>query len=408
MTKKYQRGGVDSVVYEAPVIDDNYENVLLIIDPQNDFSDVNSAVGRNNPGRLAVTGSTQDYARIIKFIEKNNAKLSEIHVSLDTHTRRHIGHPGFWSRVTSFDKDRVTEFTKCDPEEGFRTLPWADTKVETCEWGNNNCWMENGTFQKIILNSNFPDDAMAIKLGDGTIIYKGTSVVPEQFRNGELDRYFIPKQYNDNDNEYKALRDYVDKYIRFYSTTHSKHGLVPWIWKYHCILETYGHKVAEELQNFLNKEEVQGKVKYHIKGQNNLAEMYSIFSAEMPVNVIDLGIDSYVYTRDNVKSDYDISDGVSNYDDIAGKVNLNTELNTMFMDKLLGTNKQRRVYICGEAKTHCVKSSLIDLMDYAKDTKQINDPKRIVLLANMTSPIQGSPDDIEKLTTNKGFTVLEF
>jgi hypothetical protein len=62
--------------------------------------------------------------------------------------------------------------------------------------------------------------------------------------------------------------------------------------------------------------------------------------------------------------------------------------------------------LCGEAKTHCVKSSIIDLMEHAgKSSKQVIS-SRIVLLANITSPIQGVPDDIEKIVIEKGYSVF--
>lgn len=62
------------------------------------------------------------------------------------------------------------------------------------------------------------------------------------------------------------------------------------------------------------------------------------------------------------------------------------------------------IFICGQAKTHCVKSSLIDLMEYAKEKGVESD--RIVLLSNMTSPICGAIDDIVAKTVEMGFTVL--
>jgi len=381
MTKKYQRGG-------AVEIDDAYENVLLIIDPQNDFSDQNSAVSRNENGSLFVPGSTQDYAKIIDFIKQNNAKLAEIHVSLDTHTTRHIGHPGFWSRVNEDGSNPVN----CNKEdEGLNIL-------EKTEKDN---------------------------------VYKG--VISGNF--------YTPRKYGDDDAEYQRLLAYVKEYIQFYYSSESIHELRPWIWKEHCIEGSSGHMVAQELKDLLdnygNKHSLNGeedfvdKVSYHIKGQNNLAEMYSIFSAEMPVVVE--GLDSYMNTskyKDKHKEKnrvnfYPKEEGVRFYKDLdcttsdskndCGYLNLETQLNKEFMNKLLGigTSKPRRVFICGEAKTHCVKSSLIDLMDYAikqneQNTNQQITKEQIVLLANMTSPItaSGVKDDIEKITEVKGFTVM--
>jgi nicotinamidase-related amidase len=364
MTRRY-RGG------DAIMIDDKYENVLLIIDPQNDFSDKKE--GFRTDGNLAVPGSSGDYERIIGFINTNQSKLAEIHVSLDTHTERHIGNPGFWTRVDETG-DIVSEI--CDDSDGLRIL---------------------SVFKD--------DDADATK-----VIYQGFSVIEigkcgvdatahRYSTGGEQIRYYVPRNYGGN---YQQLCSYVKDYILFYSDKiKNKHGQLPWIWREHCIEGTPGHRVVSELQEVLDS--IGPKVKYHIKGQNNLAEMYSIFSAEKPVIVFDL--DDYKITTTRSES-YDIANGLNSYQDTMNKLNLETTLNTGMMDKLLGldSGKPRRVFICGQAKTHCVKSSLIDLMEYAREKGVESD--RIVLLSNMTSPICGATDDIVEKTGDIGFTVL--
>jgi nicotinamidase-related amidase len=389
MTRRY-RGG------DAIMIDDKYENVLLIIDPQNDFSDKNPNVGREADGNLAVPGSSGDYERIIAFINANQTKLAEIHVSLDTHTERHIGNPGFWTRVDETG-DIVSEI--CDDSDGLRIL--------------------------------------SVVKKDDKIIYQGLSVIEigkcgidaaahQYLTGGEQIRYYVPRNYGGN---YQQLCSYVKDYINFYSTPQSKHGQLPWIWRKHCIEGSEGHKVVSELQTIFdstenipndpNGREFRDKVSYHIKGQNNLAEMYSIFSAEMPVTVT--GLDDYMNTskyknkQQNNVNKYDTTEGIRDYADFdcagsnkadCGYLNLETKRNTGMMDKLLGldTGKPRRIFICGQAKTHCVKSSLIDLMEYATEKSVVAD--RIVLLSNMTSPICGALDDIVKKTKEMKYTVL--
>jgi nicotinamidase-related amidase len=386
MTKRY-RGG------DAIMIDDKYENVLLIIDPQNDFSDGPRI--DDKPGNLAVPGSSGDYERIIGFINANKNKLAEIHVSLDTHTPRHIGNPGFWTRV---DENGLIISQECDDSDGLRIL--------------------------------------SVVKNDGKVMYKGLSVIEidkcgidaaahQYLTGGEQVRYYIPRNYG---GDYQKLCEYVEEYINFYSTPESKHGQLPWIWRKHCIEGLEGHKVVSELKSILdstenipndpNSREFKDKVSYHIKGQNNLAEMYSIFSAEMPVTVT--GLDDYMNTskyknkQQNSVNKYDTTEGIRDYADFdcvgsskrdCGYLNLETKRNTGMMDKLLGTSDtKRRVFICGQAKTHCVKSSLIDLMEYAKEKGVESD--RIVLLSNMTSPICGATDDIVTKTGEMGFTVL--
>lgn len=348
---------------------DNYltnfsgKNILLIIDPQNDFSDAKEGVrGRGN---LAVDGATEDYSKIIEFIEKNNNKLDEIHVSLDTHTDRHIGHPRFWSRV-----DADGKLLDCDDTDGLRILSISKDDPE------NTIYQGYSVIQKEIVG----DELYKILTG------------------GDQTRYYKPKDYDDSDvnDNYSDLCKYVKEYIQFYSSEGNKHGQVPWIWRTHCIEGSEGHKIAKELQECLDK--YSKKVKYHIKGQNNLAEMYSIFSAEMPVsqNIMDKlpgalytgSINMYTDNTNDVK--VFPFDGVDSYDKTKNYVNLDTKRNTKLMDYLLGDNN--RIFVCGEAKTHCVKSSLIDLMEYARE-KDIPQ-ERIVLLSNMTSPIPGANDDI--------------
>ena len=73
------------------------KKILLIIDPQNDFHENSLLIdGEVKNGSLAVGHSVEDAEKIVKLI--NNGKFDEIHVSLDTHTYEHIGHPGFYEK----------------------------------------------------------------------------------------------------------------------------------------------------------------------------------------------------------------------------------------------------------------------------------------------------------------------
>lgn len=62
---------------------------LLAIDPQNDFMDEANAA-------LRVTGATGDMKRLAVMIGRIGKKLSDIHVTLDSHRVIDVGHPGFW------------------------------------------------------------------------------------------------------------------------------------------------------------------------------------------------------------------------------------------------------------------------------------------------------------------------
>jgi len=353
--KRTRRGG--KIVMSLPYAKDN---ILLIIDPQNDFSDAKEGVRQD--GNLSVPNSSKDYDRMIAFINKNKSKIKEIHVSLDTHTERHIGHPQFWSRVNM--EGSVEGFPPTDDTDGLRIL--SKTEVDH--------------------------------------VYKGTSVLPVndlnvKFNGGDLDRYYTPRKDETDGGQYTKLCEYVKNYIDFYSGPLNKHGQLPWIWRTHCIEGSEGHKVVKELKDCLDDCGI--PVKYHIKGQNNLAEMYSIFSAEKPVSPTDAeDLSFYLYGGVAEEKDQDLHiEGFESYNEHTAIKNLDTNPNTGLMDRLLG--ETNRVLICGQAKTHCVKSSLIDLMEH----KNVHS-SRIVLLSNMTSPIPGAPDDIESITDKK-YTVFK-
>ena len=64
-------------------------NVLLIIDPQEDFCEPENGRG----GALAVPGGREALKRIAKFITKMGSKLDEIIITMDCHNPMHIAHP---------------------------------------------------------------------------------------------------------------------------------------------------------------------------------------------------------------------------------------------------------------------------------------------------------------------------
>jgi nicotinamidase/pyrazinamidase len=74
---------------------------LLIIDPQNDFCDLPAAPG--NPAdtmpALPVTGADADMQRTAALIDAAGDRLDAITITLDSHHRLDIAHPGFWRRA---------------------------------------------------------------------------------------------------------------------------------------------------------------------------------------------------------------------------------------------------------------------------------------------------------------------
>lgn len=70
---------------------------LLLIDPQNDFCDLPPA--RCPPGEapaLPVAGADADLQRVAGFIDAAAAQIDAITLTLDSHQRLDIAHPGFW------------------------------------------------------------------------------------------------------------------------------------------------------------------------------------------------------------------------------------------------------------------------------------------------------------------------
>jgi nicotinamidase/pyrazinamidase len=76
---------------------------LLLIDPQNDFCDLPESACPRDPERgtlvrpqLPVSGAHADMERSAALIRKLGARLTGITVTLDSHQRIDIAHPGFW------------------------------------------------------------------------------------------------------------------------------------------------------------------------------------------------------------------------------------------------------------------------------------------------------------------------
>jgi nicotinamidase/pyrazinamidase len=120
---------------------------LLIIDPQNDFCDLPETWRPFDPvggARLApalpVPGAHADMVRLAAFVREAGAQLDAITVTLDSHHRLDIAHPGFWQTagggvVTPFTtitaaQVRAGEFMPRDAPALPRTLAYLD-ELET-------------------------------------------------------------------------------------------------------------------------------------------------------------------------------------------------------------------------------------------------------------------------------------
>lgn len=83
---------------------------FLIIDPQNDFSDPN--------GTLFVPGAQEDMLRLADLLNRIKSKISDIHVTLDSHHLLHIANPIFWRNSNGDNPAPFTCITVKDVESG--------------------------------------------------------------------------------------------------------------------------------------------------------------------------------------------------------------------------------------------------------------------------------------------------
>ena len=92
---------------------------LLIIDPQNDFCDL--PPGRCPPGEapaLPVAGADADLQRLARFIDAAGDALDAITVTLDSHLRLDIAHPGFWQTADGVAVPPFTPITAAQVRAG--------------------------------------------------------------------------------------------------------------------------------------------------------------------------------------------------------------------------------------------------------------------------------------------------
>ena len=84
---------------------------LLLIDPQNDFCDIPGAA-------LPVTGADADMKRLASRIHANGDDFDAITVTLDSHQRLDIAHPGFWQTASGGDVSPFTPITAAQIRSG--------------------------------------------------------------------------------------------------------------------------------------------------------------------------------------------------------------------------------------------------------------------------------------------------
>ncbi|MEM9461992.1 MAG: hypothetical protein AAGF11_47980 [Myxococcota bacterium] len=89
---------------------------LVVIDPQNDFCSPN--------GALFVPGADEDVTRLAHLVDRLRDKLTDIHVTLDSHRRVDISHPMWWQDRKGKTPDPFTQITAAQLADG----QWVTTQ----------------------------------------------------------------------------------------------------------------------------------------------------------------------------------------------------------------------------------------------------------------------------------------
>lgn len=120
------------------------------------------------------------------------------------------------------------------------------------------------------------------------------------------------------------------------------------VWPNHCIEGTEGHKINPELLTALNDWEIKNsrKVEYVYKGMNHKTEHYSALKAEV------------VLDDEDTKLRKDLINELANYD---------------------------KIIITGEASSHCVGGTTMDLLENMPEINR----KNVVIFKNCMSPVPG-------------------
>lgn len=127
------------------------------------------------------------------------------------------------------------------------------------------------------------------------------------------------------------------------------------IWPYHCIEGSFGHALEGQFTNMIYFHSVARKanVKRIVKGLVPFTEMYGIFRPE--------------YSKEDYHN-RELLKEVASYD---------------------------KIFIAGEAKSHCVLESVIQLLQYFEENQMSGE--KIHILEDCTSSIPGFEDNTEKL-----------
>jgi len=175
---------------------------------------------------------------------------------------------------------------------------------------------------------------------DGTNVTPFTTILAKDIRDGT----------------YRTAKKEDAKWSLEYCDMLEKQGRFKhFIWPYHCIVGTHGHCIVAPIKNALREWSTNSNqlITYIWKGTNPKTEMYSCFKADVPVP------------------------GAPE-----------TQLNTAVLDRIRGYDN---VYVCGQARSHCVRSSYGDMCDYFVEKSKSGAAKipKVYLLTDLCSSVTG-------------------
>lgn len=174
--------------------------------------------------------------------------------------------------------------------------------------------------------------------GDGAPVAPFTQILAAQVRAGQ----FAPREHH-------AL----PRALAYLDALEAAGRYTLMVWPVHCEIGSWGHNVHDAVRAAYDawEERQLGIVAKVAKGSNLWTENYSALKAEVP-----------------------------DPDDAA------TQFNTALADTLARAD---RLYICGEASSHCVKATTEHLADYVEQHGGRGALARLVLLTDCISPVGG-------------------
>lgn len=191
-------------------------------------------------------------------------------------------------------------------------------------------------------------------------------------KNNKHPNPFTPISLKDIDSgKWKPVDNTKMDYVKKYTSTLEKKGLYSlFIWPPHCLVGTDGYKVVQPIMDQLLDWEKKyiGRVNYLTKGHNPFTEHYGGFEAEVPID---------------------------------------SDPTTLLNMNLIKTiEKADIVFLSGQALSHCVSSTVRQLVDNFGE----ENIKKLVLLIDTTSPVENfenqARDFVEEMRS-KGMKILK-